>query len=80
MNEPLRKCYSRAEMEAHAKRFLKGLYGSPMDLTDEARDRWMERFGLLIHFIGEHFPETHALPAFDSPPPPPTPQSQGGGQ
>lgn len=56
MNQPLRKSYSREELINSSKEYMKGLYGKPMELTEEARDKWMERYGLLIDFISEHFP------------------------
>lgn len=57
MSEPLRKAYSKQEMEALAKTLMLETYGKPRELDEEARNRWMEKFGLLCHFIAENFPE-----------------------
>lgn len=31
-------------------------YGRPIDMEEEAKDRWLERCGLIYSFIYDHFP------------------------
>jgi hypothetical protein len=53
--EPINYSYSKDQMIAEAKKFLIDLYGLPV--KSENKDKWMERFGLLVSFISERFPE-----------------------
>lgn len=51
MNEPIRVAYTRDEMIQNARKFMDENYGKPHG------DLWMTRFGLLIDFVSELFPE-----------------------
>ncbi len=55
MSEPIKMAYSRAEMISLAKDYMVTYYGTAGNSKDE--NRWCERFGLLVSFIMEHFPE-----------------------
>jgi hypothetical protein len=50
--------YSREELAGKMTKWMIAMWGHPMELTEESRDRWMERNGMLYAFICDHFPET----------------------
>lgn len=52
---PLRLSRSRQEMIEEARQFMRQKY--PPENTAESADRWCERFGLLVDFVTEIFPE-----------------------
>ena len=52
--EPLRCAYSREEMFEQARAYMCVMFGPCMDAQDQSR--WLERLGLLHHFILNHFP------------------------
>jgi len=54
--EPLRVSYSRQELAEKMKDWMIETWGRPKDLKPDARDRWMERNGMLYAFICDHFP------------------------
>ena len=57
---PLRMSYSREEMRDCITTWLAKEYGKPINLSEESKDRWHERCGLLYHFICDHFPSDTA--------------------
>jgi len=54
--EPLRVSYSREELAAKMSGWMVETWGHPMEMNEEARDRWMGRNGMLYAFICDHFP------------------------
>ena len=53
MSDPVRHCYTRDEMLARAAQYMSATYGLPRGIDDPAeRDRWHERYGMLVDFIG----------------------------
>ena len=58
--EPLRRAYSREELASAMAEWMVEMWGHPMELTEESRDRWMERNGMLYAFICDHFPAANA--------------------
>jgi hypothetical protein len=59
--EPLRVAYSREEIIHEAKSFMIETYGACYASDD--KDRWHERFGLLVSFLTERFPQNVGLHA-----------------
>lgn len=60
MNEPTRTGYTKAEMIDLAQQWVKDNYGPvhpELQLSLEDKAKMHERFGMLIDFISEHFPE-----------------------
>lgn len=57
--KPLRREYSREEITEAARKWLRENY--PPENTAESVNRWCERFGLLVHFLHEHFPTNRVL-------------------
>jgi hypothetical protein len=55
-NPPLRVCYSKEEMLIEIKNFMKDRYGLCRHV--ENKDKWYEKYGLLIDFADGLFPET----------------------
>lgn len=53
--DPIRSTYSRAEIGAKAREFMEREYGKSFDASD--RDAWYAKYGLLISFIHDHFPD-----------------------
>lgn len=51
MSEPVRRSYSEQELLQAAARFMNETFGSIRESED--RERWHERFGILIHFCGD---------------------------
>lgn len=50
--------FTEAILKAEAYAFLKREYGIPKDCkTDEEKDRWMGRYGLLLNFCDQLFPK-----------------------
>lgn len=54
-SQPVRQSFSRQEILVEARNFMVKQYGSPKEHAD--RDWWHTRFGLLVHFITETFPD-----------------------
>ena len=52
--EPCRRAYSRSEMFEQARAYICVMFGPCSDAQDQSR--WLERLGLLTHFIINHFP------------------------
>lgn len=52
--EPCRRAYSREEMIDEAKKYMRETYGLCLESND--RDRWHERFGMLVDFVHDRFP------------------------
>jgi hypothetical protein len=49
---------SRAEMLRDARQWMLDSYGNPKNFQDrENKDRWYQRFGMLVDFITEKFPQ-----------------------
>lgn len=42
---------SYQEWTARALNFMVENYGRPIDLEDDARERWHEQLGVLMHFV-----------------------------
>ena len=55
-SQPLRTSYSREEIAAKMKDWMIETWGHPMGLSEENRNRWMERNGMLYAFICDNFP------------------------
>jgi len=55
--EPSRRAYSREELRDRVTAWLCEQYGRPIDLDEEAKDRWLTRCGLIYAFVCDHFPE-----------------------
>ena len=55
---PLRVRYSLAEMEMLLKAWMVNEFGHPRDyITDpDQKDKWYRDYGLIYHFIRDHFP------------------------
>ena len=55
---PLRVRYALAEMEMLLKAWMVNEFGHPRDyITDpDQKDKWYRDYGLLYHFIRDHFP------------------------
>lgn len=47
--------FTRESLQDRAKQYLVELFGKPGEGNDP--EKWMERYGLLIGFIAEQFPE-----------------------
>ena len=59
---PIRVAYSREEIEAKLKEWMIAEFGHPRDYLTEpdAKERWYRDFGLMYHFICDHFPVANA--------------------
>ena len=57
MSEPLRMSYSHAEMLERVREWMIENYGRPIELDEEAKDRWHERCGMLASFVYDYFPQ-----------------------
>jgi hypothetical protein len=57
MSEPLRTAYSHAEMLENVRKWMIENYGRPIELDEEAKDRWHERCGMLASFVYDNFPQ-----------------------
>jgi hypothetical protein len=55
--EPLRTAYSHAEMIERVREWMVENYGRPIELDEEAKDRWHERCGMLASFVYGNFPQ-----------------------
>jgi len=55
--QPLRSSYSRQEIAEKMKDWMIEMWGHPMELNEDSRDRWMERNGMLYAFICDNFQE-----------------------
>lgn len=56
----LRNADTLEEAIGRATAWMVDSYGRPLDLPEEARDRWHERMGLLVDCLTEMFPEEEA--------------------
>ena len=52
----LRISYSREEALNRARAWMADTYGNPKDLKDDQLDRFQERLGMLVEFVGTMFP------------------------
>ena len=48
---PVRMSWSADQLRDATRCYMLHYEGTPKDLTDEQRDRWHERLGLLTHFV-----------------------------
>ena len=60
MTEPLRTAHTNEEAIDIARRWMNDNYGAPRELNAEDRDRYHEKLGLLVDFIGTLFPKPNA--------------------
>jgi len=58
MPDPLTTAYTRQQIFQAAHAWLIDLYGRPGASRDQAeQDRWHQRYGLLIAFLSDQFPD-----------------------
>lgn len=48
---PVRTSWSEEELHTAARQYMLTMEGSPKGMSDEQRDRWHEKLGLLTHFL-----------------------------
>jgi hypothetical protein len=46
---------TRDDMEALLRQWMIENFGSPVELTHDVRERWHRDFGLIFHFICDHY-------------------------
>ena len=52
MKEPISSTHTNEEAVAIAKKWMIDTYGVPRDMGPETRDRFHEKLGLLVDFLG----------------------------
>ena len=59
---PLRVTFSREEIALKMRAWMSAEFGEPGDYIDEPaqREKWYRDYGMLYHFICDHFPEENA--------------------
>lgn len=57
-HKPTVYSYSHEEAISKAKQWMKDNYGIPRELSEESRDRYHEKLGLLIDFVWALCPPT----------------------
>lgn len=57
MSEPIKTAYSLDELRVKLSNWMVAERGKPKDMTEEKADNFYRDFGLIYHFLSEHFPQ-----------------------